>query len=90
MAMFHPGKKGSTLVVANQTPFALLSPKHTPARTRLFRAQNDLSFLATCTSETVTALDFETKGNDPCAPDTRVVGVGLSNASGSVYYTEDN
>lgn len=86
---FHPNKKQNVLVSHGGTPFALLSPKHLPDRTSLARLVNDLNFLATCTADTVTAIDFETRGNDPCAPDASVVGVGLANAYGSVYFTAE-
>jgi len=80
----------SGLRVTSGNSFALLSPAPTPARTHLFRSLNDRSFLECCTSDEVTAIDFETEGNDPTVPGSRVVGVGLSNSHGSVYFTAEH
>lgn len=80
----------SGLRVTSGNSFALLSPAPTPARTHLFRSLNDRSFLECCTSDEVTAIDFETEGNDPTVPGSRVVGVGLANRMGSVYFTAEH
>lgn len=81
---------GSSLVRSSRgSNYVLLEPKLCPARHTLFRPINDLTWFEELTPNSTVALDLETNGVDPSAPDTSVVGIGLASEHGSVYYTNE-
>ena len=89
---FHPlraRQQQPGVSTQEQSAYALLSPGYHPARTNLTSPLNDLSFLDTLYAGQVVAFDLETKGVDPTAPETEVVGIGIASGLGSAYYTKE-